>query len=146
MLKDAIQQAILTNLKAKNESALKALRFFLSEINYAKIQKGSELTDEETQALLVKEVKKRKEAIAMFEKAGRTELVDEEKKQLETFAQYLPKQLPHEEIEKIVDDVIGSIKDIKNPGQVIGQVMARVKGQASGDEVATIVRKKLSAS
>lgn len=144
MLKSDIQQAILTNLKAKNESALKALRYFLSLINYAQIQKGSDLTDEEIQTLLVKEVKKRKEAMALFEKAGRTELVEEEKKQLTVLFQYLPAQLPHEELEKIIEEVIGSMKDIKNPGQVIGQVMARVRGQATGDDVAALVRKKLS--
>jgi len=144
MIKDTIQKAILTNLKEKNDIALKVLRYMSSQISYAQIEKGSELTDEEVQALLTKEVKKRTEALKMFEQAGRTEMVQDEKKQLEIISHYLPQQLPEEEVATIVKDVIASMAEIKNPGQVIGQVMARVKGRASGDIVAALVRNALA--
>lgn len=144
MIKQDIQKAILTNLKEKNDVALNVLRYMSSQISYAQIEKGSELTDEEVQALLTKEVKKRTEAIKMFEQAGRTAMVQDEKKQLEIISHYLPQQLPEEEVATIIKEVIASMAEIKNPGQVIGQVMARVKGRASGDIVAALVRQALA--
>ncbi len=82
MIKDKIQKQILSSLKTGNQIELKVIRYILSEIKYAEINKQRDLTDEEIVALLQKEVKKREEAIALFKKSGRDELVTDEEKQI----------------------------------------------------------------
>ena len=144
MIRDDIQKAIFTNLKEGKAMEVKVLRFILSEIKYAEIAKQKDLTDEEAVAVLQKEVKKRKEAIEMFKKGERFDLVTDEEAQLVIIAQYLPKQLPVEELNKIIDSVIAEIGDKSNMGKIIGAVMGRVKGQADGSQVAQLVKQKLN--
>lgn len=144
MLKDDIQKTVNENLKAGKTLEVRVLRFLLSEIQYAEIAKQSDLTDEETVALLAKELKKRKEAIEMFKKANRDDLVADEEKQLTVIQKYLPQQLTESELEKAVDEVLSSLPDKSNMGKIIGLVMAKVKGQADGKMVAELVKKKIS--
>ena len=144
MIRDDIQKAIFTNLKEGKAMEVKVLRFILSEIKYAEIAKQKDLTDEEAVAVLQKEVKKRKEAIEMFKKGERFDLVTDEEAQLVIIAQYLPKQLPVEELNKIIDSVIAEIGDKSNMGKIIGAVMGRVKGQADGSQVAQLVKQQLN--
>lgn len=144
MIKEKIQKDILISLKEKKAIQLKVLRFILSQINYAEIAKQKPLTDEEIIAILQKELKKRKEAIDMFKKGKRLDIVAEEEKQLPVIQSYLPTQLSTAELEKIVDEVIKNIGGSPNIGQVIGQVMGKVKGKADGTMVSSLVRQKLS--
>ncbi|MCJ7739799.1 GatB/YqeY domain-containing protein [Candidatus Microgenomates bacterium] len=144
MLRDDIQKSVNENLKAGKALEVKVLRFLLSEIQYAEIAKQSDLTDEETVALLAKELRKRKEAIEMFKKANRDDLVADEEKQLTVIQKYLPQQLTESELEKAVDEVLSSLPDKSNMGKIIGLVMAKVKGQADGKMVAELVKKKIS--
>lgn len=144
MIREEIQNAVYANMKAGNQMEIKVLRFILSEIKYAEIEKKENLNDEEVIKLLQKEVKKRKEAIEMFRKGGRTDLVGDEEKQLEVISKYLPVPKSAGDLEKIIDDVIAKSSDTSNPGKIIGMVMARVKGEADGSEVAQLVRKKLA--
>lgn len=144
MLKDDIQQAVFANLKEKKATEVKVLRFVLSEIQYAEIAKQKDLTDEEVITLLQKETKKRKEAIEMFKKGKRDDLVADEEKQIIIIEKYLPKQMPQEEVERIVDAVLAGTNDKSNTGKLIGLVMAQVKGKTDGGIVAQLVRQKLA--
>lgn len=146
MIKDDIQKAIIDNLRAGNQTELNTLRFILSEINYGQIAKQKELTDEEIVTLLQREVKKRKEAIVLFDRGNRQDLVAEEKRQLEVIDKYLPAQLSSTELEKIVDQVLTEVTDKSNAGKIIGSVMAKAKGRAEGSVVAQLVKEKLSSS
>ena len=145
MLKEEIQKAISSSLKEGRKTELKVLRFILSGIQYAEIDKQKDLTDEEIIVLLQKELKKRKEAIELFKKGGRTDLVEDEEKQLTVIEKYLPKQLSVEELNKIIDEVISSSGDLSNTGKIIGLVMAEVKGKADGKTVVDLVRQKILA-
>lgn len=144
MIKDDIQQAIYTNLKAKNETATKVLRFILSQIKYEEINKQKDLTDEEVIAVLQKEMKKRKESIEMYKKSGRQDIVDDETKQIEIIEQYTPKQMSEEEVKKVIDDIVPAGSDMAAMGKVIGMVMGKLKGKADGSIVARLVKEKLS--
>lgn len=144
MLKNDIQQAIYANLKEKKATEVKVLRFVLSEIQYAEIAKQKDLTDEEVITLLQKETKKRKEAIEMFKKGKRDDLVADEEKQIIIIEKYLPKQMEQEEVERIVDAVLAGTNDKSNTGKLIGLVMAQVKGKTDGGIVAQLVRQKLT--
>ena len=142
MIKNDIQQAINSALKERRETALKVLRFVMSQIKYGEIDKQKDLTDEEIVSLMQKEIKKRKEAIEMFKKGRRTDLVKDEEAQITVIQKFLPQQLTSEELEKIVNDTISETAD-KNMGKIIGLAMGKVKGKADGSAVSSLVRQKL---
>ena len=143
MIKDDIQKAIFSSLKQNKQTELKVLRFIMSVIKYAEIDKKENLTDEETVSVLQKEVKKRKEAIEMFRKGKRDDLVADEEKQLKVIGDYLPKELNDDELEEIIKDILKNT-DHSNVGRVIGEVMKKVKGRADGNKVAVIIKQSLS--
>ena len=144
MIKEEIQKAMILALKSKKETELKVLRFVLSQINYEEINKQKKLTDEEVISVLQKEVKKRKEAIEMFKKGKREDLVIDEEKQIDKIKQYLPKELDQKELEIGIAEVISSSADTSNVGKIIGLVMARLRGRADGANVAQLVKQKLN--
>ncbi|OGG13647.1 glutamyl-tRNA amidotransferase [Candidatus Gottesmanbacteria bacterium RIFCSPHIGHO2_01_FULL_39_10] len=144
MIKQKIQDQIVVALKAGDKVRLDVLRFILSSIKYAEIEKQKELTDDEIVSLLSKEVKKRKEAIEMFKKGGRTEGIEKEEKQIVVINEFLPEKISQEELEKIISEVISSSGADPQMGKVIGTVMGKIKGQADGSEVARIVKEKLA--
>jgi uncharacterized protein YqeY len=143
MIKEDIQKRIISSLKEHKTVETNVLRFLLSMIKYAEIEKKSDLTDDEVLALFTKEVKKRKESIAMYSKAGRTDLVDEEKTQLQFIEAFLPQGLTEEEVKKIVVTVLANTPDHTNQGRLIGAVMGQVKGRADGTLVARLVQEEL---
>ena len=140
MIKQDIEKAIISALKGKRKLDLKALRFILSQIKYAEIDKRNSLYDEEIVTLIQKEIKKRKEAVEIFRKGNRDELVKEEEEMIKIIEKYLPKQLSDEELEKIIKQIISSSKET-HPGKIIGLVIKKVKGRSDGKRVSELVKK-----
>lgn len=138
-------------MRSKDELRLSVLRMLSSAIHNKELEKRAksgkveELMEEEVVAVLRSEVKKRRDAISEFEKGGRKDLVEKETAELKILEEYLPSELPDEEIEKIVKEVIAGIGEVapKDFGRVMGEVMKRVKGQASGERVSEAVRQLL---
>lgn len=143
MIKEKIKSDLIAAMKSRNELEVRVLRFVLSQINYAEIDKKRELKDEEVVTELYKEQKKRKEAIVLFKKGKRNDLVTDEENQLKVLSRYLPAQLSEDELGKIVEQVVISAADTSNPGKMIGLVMGRIKGQADGSVVARLVKEKI---
>jgi len=143
MIKKDIAAAIIVSLKAGKQTELKVLRYVLSEIKYAEIAKQKELSDEETISVISKEIKKRREAIELFKKGGRNDLVADEEMQINVIEKYLPKQLSTDELNQIIDEVISANPDQANLGILIGLVMTNVRGKADGSQVAKLVAQKL---
>src|SRR3989338_6173189 len=123
MIKQKIQDQIVTALKAGDKVRLDVLRFILSLIKYAEIEKQKDISDDEVISLLGKEAKKRKEAIEMFKKGGRTENIETEEKQIAVINEFLPEKISPEKLEKIIDEVIKSSGTNFQMGQIIGAVM-----------------------
>ncbi len=132
-------------MKSKNELLSSTLRMMKSDILYEKTKSTQELTDEKIIEVLTRSAKRRKEAIAEYEKAGRDDLARKEKQELEIIMQYLPQQMSADEIASHVDAVIASMGTItnKDTGKVMGQVMKDLKGKADGQIVKQIVAQKL---
>ena len=145
MLIDQLQEDLNKALKEKDNVAVSALRLMLSNLHNAKIAKGGELTDEDAVAELSKDAKRHKESITAFEQAGRSVLADKEKAELAVILRYLPEQISEEEIKKQVDEAISQIKPagLLDMGKVMSAVMAKLKGQADGALVSSIVKSKL---
>lgn len=158
MLKQKIEESVKTALKNHEGDLVSALRMLLAAIQNREIEKrtrlskkgedadletASLLTDEETVEVIRQEAKKRKDAIEGYEKGGRQEAAERERRELEILQSYLPQELSDEELEKIVGGVVSGIGEVteKDFGRVMGEVMKKVKGQASGDRVSGAVKK-----
>ncbi|HQG42577.1 MAG TPA: GatB/YqeY domain-containing protein [Spirochaetota bacterium] len=140
-----IESNLKDAMKSKNELLSSTLRMMKSDILYEKTKSTQELTDEKIIEVLTRSAKRRKEAIAEYEKAGRDDLARKEKQELEIIMQYLPQQMSADEIASHVNAVIASMGTItnKDTGKVMGQVMKDLKGKADGQIVKQIVAQKL---
>lgn len=141
-MRNTIQSQIKEAMKAREAVKLEALRFVWSRIKELEIDKKSDLNQEEVIAVVVKEVKSRKEAIEQFRGAGRDDLVSQEEEKLVFLTDLLPEMMSREEVEKIVDGVLSSGNT--DFGAVMGQVMGKVKGKADGKVVSQVVKERLS--
>ncbi len=136
-------------MREKNTVALNTVRMLKSAIKNAAIEKGgadAELTDPEVMAVVRKEVKKRQDSIEQYEAAGRTELADQEKAEMEVLNGYLPEPLSDEEIAAIVDAAVAEVgaTSRKEMGQVMKLVQERTAGRADGKTLSQAVMAKLS--
>ena len=145
MLIEKIKSDLNEAMRARDETKVSTLRFLLSAINNKSIELQKELTDEDINQVIAKQVKERKESIAAFSAANREELATKERAEMEYLSIYLPQQLTEGEVEKIVNDVIGELgaSGPNDFGRVMSTVMARVKGQTDGNIVSGLVKKVL---
>jgi|SRR3989338_457253 len=146
MLKEKIQQEMKDALKSGDSQKRTLLGMVLSAVKNKEIEKRSELTDEDVIGVISSEIKKRKDATEQFEKGGRPELAEGERKEAETLMTYMPEQMSEEDIRNEIKKTITETgaKDVKEMGKVIGAVMAKIKGKADGQVVSRIVKEELS--
>ena len=148
MLKQQLQDQLKQAMLQKEELQKSVLRMLLSAITYYEINKGGagyEATDEDVLAVVDKQVKQRKDSIEQFENAGRQELADKEKAEMELLQKYLPEQMSEDELRSIVKETIAGLGTvtIADMGKIMGAVMPKVKGKADGNLVGKIVREEL---
>ncbi len=145
----SLSEKIASDLKAAMKSGQRTrvdvLRMIKAQIKNVEIEKGRPLTEEEEIQVLQSAAKKRKEAIALYEKGGRPELAAKEKEELAVIEAFLPKQLSREEIEAVVAEIISETgaSSLKDLGKVMKEAMGRLRGKADGKLVQEIVRAKL---
>lgn len=126
---------------------LKGLKAVILNQEIATGKRETGLIDAEVEAVLAKEVKKRKESAAIYNQAGRTELADKELAEVEVLERYLPQQLTEAEIETIVKQIVadgGLALEAKNQGLIIGQVKKQVGSAADGALVARVVSRLIN--
>ena len=133
---------------AREAEKLSVLRMLKSAVKYAAIEKGGAdavPTDLEVLAVVRKEAKKREDSIAGFTQAGRTELADKEKAELEFLKTFLPAQLTPEKMEELVKEVIAETGATSKAqmGTVMKAAQAKAAGQADGKTLSQIVQKLL---
>ena len=141
-IKNDLKQAQLM----ANELVVATLRLLLSEIRNAQIAKGEALSDQEITGVIQKELKKRREAAEAFHKGNREELAKREEAEAAILIQYLPEQIPEEELAAIIDETITTLgaKNVQDMGKVIAAVRAKVGQAADGGTISKIVKEKLS--
>lgn len=146
MLKEKLQQEMKDALKSGDSQKRTLLGMVMSAVKNKEIDKKGELADEDVIAVISSEIKKRKDAIEQYEKGGRPELAEQEKKEADMLMAYMPEQMSEDEVMAEVKKAISETgaKDIKEMGKVIGAVMARVKGKADGQVVSRLVKEELS--
>jgi uncharacterized protein len=153
MLLQKIQQDVNASLKAGNKDRVETLRFLLSAVRNAAINKygadaDKKLTDADITDVVKKQVKTHKESVEAFEKAGRQDLVDKEKIQLAILEEFAPKELSEEDLKKLLTPIVASGEP--NFGILMKEAMIAVAGlpaqagKADGGRVASLLKQLLS--
>ena len=122
------------------------IRGLKSAIKYAEIEAGGAMDDDGIMNVIAKQAKQRRDSIAEFKKANRTDLIENESAELAILEHYLPAQLSEEQIRAKAQAIIAElgVTDAKGTGQVMKRLMADLQGQADGKVVNTVVRQLLS--
>lgn len=128
-------------MKAQDMESLNVVRGILNEINIREM-KNIKINDEEIVKVLRSEIKKRKEAIENFEKAARQDLIDKEQRETKVIEQYLPAEMPEEQLLAKIKEIADASSD-KSFGTVMKAAVAAVNGQADGKRISAAVKKIL---
>ena len=149
-LKKQIEDRLNEALKAKDKNTYPTLRLIVSAIKDAEIagrSKGQkEIKDADITGILKKMIKQRNESCEVYKKAGRTELLESETKEINVINTFLPKQLSEEETQKICKEVIESLgaTSIKDMGKIMGSLKKKYSGSIDFSKVNIIVKGLLS--
>ena len=145
-LKQLITNDMKLAMKAKDKSALKAIRMILGAIKQKEIDDRIELDDAQVLVVIQKMVKQRKDSISQFADAGRTDLVEVEESELVIINNYMPEQLSDDEVDAAVTKAIAdsgadSMKDI---GKLMEILKGQLDGKADMGAVFQLIKAKLS--
>jgi uncharacterized protein YqeY len=147
-LLENISSSIVKAMKNKNNDELESLRAIKSALLLVKTQKNSrgEIAEADEIKILQKLVKQRKESAEIYSNQDRLDLAELELSQAKVIEKFLPKQLDHDEIEKIILEIIdqSGALGMKDMGKVMGIASSRLSGKADGKTISNIVRSKLS--
>lgn len=144
-----MQEQLKESMKARDELKTSVLRLLLSAINYYEIQKGGagyKATNDDILSVIQTQVKQRKDSIEQFESAGRQELADKEKNELDILRTYLPEQMEENEVKRIVEETIKETgaSAIQDMGKVMGALNAKLKGKADMGMISQLVKSSLA--
>jgi len=144
-LVDKLNSDMKEAMKSKDTVRLSAIRLLRSAVTNEEKRKARPLTEDEVLKLLNTEIRKRNESMEAFSKAGRTDLLEKEEKELEILKRYAPAPLTEDEVRQIVREVILSLPREGKPqiGKVMPPVMSRIGGRTDGKVANRIVREEL---
>ena len=149
-LKNQIEEKLNEALKAKDRNTYPTLRLVVSAIKDAEIAgrtKGQkELSDSDLTAILKKMIKQRNESCEVYKKAGRSELLENETREIEVINVFLPKQLSEEETKKICAEVIKSVgaSSMKDMGKFMGALKLKHADTLDFSKVSSIIKEILN--
>ena len=144
-LKEDLMQALKKAMQDKDVLKKETITMLRAAILQVEKDGQKELSEAEMQAIVAKEVKKRKESIVDFEKGGRPDIVEQVKKEIEVLSVYLPEQLSEDEIRNMVIQTIANVGAVgmKDMGRVMGALREKTAGKADGKLVSDIVKEEL---
>ena len=144
-LVEQITKDLTAAMKNQDKFTLSVLRMLKSSIQLEKISKNHDLNDEEAIAVIKKQVKMRRDSIEEFTKYGKTEEIENLQKEIDCLSVYLPEEIPIEEVNQIIDEIIAELKPtgIKDMGKIMKEATDRFKGRADMSAVSKIVKEKL---
>ena len=145
-MRERILSDLVSAMKSKDKETLSVLRMVKGAIQLEEINKKSELSDEDFIGVVSKQIKTRKESITEFEKAGRTDLVEQTSKEVEILSKYMPEQLSEEEVLKVIDEAFNTVNPQaqSDMGKLMGFVTPKLKGKADMSFVSKTIKEKLA--
>lgn len=147
-LKERIKADLTDAMRSRDDVRKAALRMVLSAIGTAEVAgtAAKELTDDETVAVLTREVKRRREAAEAFRAGGRGDSAEREEAEAAIISEYLPAQLSEQELAEIVEQAVAEVgaRSPQDMGAVMKIVQPKVAGRAEGRVVADAVKARLA--
>ena len=144
-LSERITNDLKEAMKSKDSFRLSVIRMVKGAMQLAKPNPREELTDDDVITVISKQIKMRNDSIKEFEAAGRSDLVEQNKKEIEILNTYMPKQLSEEELTEIIDKVFEEVKPTsqKDMGLIMKNISPLVKGKADMSLVNKLVKERL---
>ena len=144
-LSERINNDLKEAMKSKDSFRLSVIRMVKGAMQLAKPNPREELTDDDVITVISKQIKMRNDTIKEFEAAGRSDLVEQNKKEIEILNAYMPKQLSEEELTEIIDKVFEEVKPTsqKDMGLIMKNISPLVKGKADMSLVNKLVKERL---
>lgn len=142
---EKLKQDMVEAMKNKEKERLTVIRMVKAAMDQEHIDRKREINDELLIDVVNKQIKMRKDSIAEFDKAGRTDLSEKTQSEVDILMAYLPEQLSTEEVSKIIDEIFDEVKPEgqKDMGKVMKEATAKLKGKADMKEVSNIIKEKL---
>ena len=145
MLAERINNDLKEAMKNKDSFKLGVIRMLKGAMQLAKPNPREELTDDDVIGVVSKQIKMRKDAIEQFEAAGREDLVNQNKKEVEILSSYMPEEMSLEELNKTIDKVFDEVKPTssKDMGLIMKSISPLVKGRADMSLVNKLIKERL---
>ena len=132
---DTVRAAMMQAMKNKNKERKDALSLLLAALKSKQIDKRADLTEEEENAVIFREIKQAQETVDTTP-ADRTQIVEEAKLRIQVYSEFVPKLMDEEEIRKVITEVLAELQieapTAKDKGRIMKTLMPRVKGKADG--------------
>ncbi len=145
-LKTQIQEDMKTAMREKNAQKLGTIRLLTAAMKQKEVDERVELTDEMIVAIIEKMLKQRRDSISQYESAGRQDLADQEKFELNLLQGYMPAQLSAQEVEAEVAAAIAATGAAgpQDMGKLMGLLKPKLAGKADMAAVSALIKKKLA--
>jgi uncharacterized protein len=145
-LKDRITEDMKAAMRSKDAARLSAIRLLQAAIKQKEVDERIVPDDTAVLAIIEKQIKQRKDSIEQFAKAGRTDIVDKEKAELDLLSGYLPQQLSDAELVAAVDAAIAEsgAAGPQGMGQVMAALKPRIAGRADMGKASMLVKQRLT--
>ena len=145
-IKEKLMQDLKAAMKSHDKIKKDTITMVRAAIKQIEVDKRVDLSDEEVIDIISKQYKERVSSIEDFKRGGRDDLVAQTEEEIKIILEYLPKQLTDEELEDIIKEAIEklSITSKKQIGELMKEVMPKVKGKADGKKVNSIASKYLN--
>ncbi|BDY12020.1 GatB/YqeY domain-containing protein [Hydrogenimonas cancrithermarum] len=145
-LKERLQADLKTAMKEKDSFKRGVIRFVMSAIKQIEVDERKELTDADIEAIIVKQIKQRNDAIEQFREGGREDLVEQNEKELEILRSYLPEPMSEDEVREILKEIIAETgaEGMKDMGKVMSAAKAKIGSRAEGKVINQIAKELLN--
>ncbi len=145
-LKKRLQNDLKEAMKQKDTFKRDVIRFVMSAIKQIEVDERKELSDSDIEAILVKQIKQRNDAIQQFREGGRDDLVEKNEKELEILKSYLPEPMSEDEVREILKEIIEETgaQGMKDMGKVMGAAKSRIGSRAEGRVINQIAKELLN--
>jgi uncharacterized protein YqeY len=144
-LKDQITEDMKSAMRAKDSARLGTIRLLLAAIKQKEVDERIVLDDAQVTAVIDKMLKQRRDSISQFESAGRQDLVDAEKAELEILTAYMPQQMGADEVRAVIAEVIAAVGATgpADMGKVMGPLKAKLAGKTDMAAASALVKAAL---
>ena len=145
-LKQKLMDDLKQALKGGDKVRSSVIRLVMAAIKNAEIARQATSSDADILGVIAKQVRQRQESIEAFKQGNRQDLVVQEEAEMAVLNEYLPRQMPREEIIVEARGVIAEVGAVglSDKGKVMSQLIAQLKGRADGREINAVVTELLS--